>query len=73
MIDKSTTQLKKTKQEIGSKVEVNWKLTSPPPLMDQVKILHPSAEFKINLLSAACKMLYSDYSDWLKIPNLEPS
>ena len=45
------------------------KLTSPPPKLDQVKILHPSAKFKLNLLSAAGKML--DY-DWLKIPNLEP-
>ena len=36
----------------------------PPPQIDQVKILHPSVHFNLNLLSAACKMLYSD---WLKI------
>ena len=42
----------------------------PPPQIDQVKILHPSAEFRLNLLSAVCKMLDSD---WLKIPILEPS
>ena len=42
----------------------------PSPQIDQVKILHPSAEFKFNLLSAACKLLDSD---WLKIPNIEPS
>ena len=37
---------------------------------DQVKIRHPSALFKLNLLSAVCKM---PGSDWLKKPNLEPS
>ena len=32
--------------------------------IDQVKILHPSVEFKWILISAACKMLYSD---WLEL------
>ena len=35
-------------------------LTSSPQI-DQVKILHPSVHFNLNLLSAACKMLYSDW------------
>ena len=36
----------------------------PPPQIDQIKILQPSVHFNSNLLSAACKILYSD---WLKI------
>ena len=49
----------------------NWdQKKHPPPQIDQVKILHSSFQYKINLLSAACKMLDSD---WQKIPNLEPS
>ena len=31
---------------------------------DQVNILHPSVQFNLNILSAACKMLYSG---WLKV------
>ena len=45
------------------------KLTSSPPPpapIDQVKILHPSVDFELILISAACKILYSD-SDWLQI------
>ena len=43
----------------------------PPPKIDQVKILRPSAKFKkLKFLSAACKMLDSDC---LNIPKLEAS
>ena len=41
----------------------------PPPKFTKLR-LHPSVHFNLNLLSAACKMLYSDS---LKNPNLEPS
>ena len=40
------------------------KFTSSSPQIDQVKILRPSVHFNLNLRSAACKMLYSD---WLNI------